>query len=252
MNLELMVTNNRPMFSNKQLVKATEQLIAIAQNIRTRQFDIAAILADVEVNNLYKDDGFSSCAEYAETVFGMKKSLAYALIRIGKDYTRPVLNNAGRCIGHASCLVPAANPDKQDAPLVDFTTTQIERMLALPRDTVINLVSEGKLSPSNTVREIIEVVKANKVDLLPATQEQEPEVEAQEQEPEVEAQEQESEVEAQAAKVLLVDETHNVSDIPATTMIKELISRGYEVSKDGYKITLVTEDEVSTLHWTTE
>lgn len=245
MNLELMVTNNRPMFSNKQLVKATEQLIAIAQNIRTRQFDIAAILADVEVNNLYKDDGFSSCAEYAETVFGMKKSLAYALIRIGKDYTRPVLNNAGRCIGHASCLVPAANPDKQDAPLVDFTTTQIERMLALPRDTVINLVSEGKLSPSNTVREIIEVVKANKVDLLPATQEQEPEpeVEVQEQEPE-------QEQEVQASRVLLVDETHNVSDIPATTMIKELINRGYEVSKDGYKITLVTEDEVSTIHWT--
>ena len=232
MNLELMVTNNRPMFSNKQLVKATEQLIAIAQNIRTRQFDIAAILADVEVNNLYKDDGFSSCAEYAETVFGMKKSLAYALIRIGKDYTRPVLNNAGRCIGHASCLVPAANPDKQDAPLVDFTTTQIERMLALPRDTVINLVSEGKLSPSNTVREIIEVVKANKVDLLPATQEQEQE--------------------AQAAKVLLVDETHNVSDIPVTTMIKELIKRGYEVSKDGYTIALVTEDGASTLHWTAE
>ena len=250
MNLELMVTNNRPMFSNKQLVKATEQLIAIAQNIRTRQFDIAAILADVEVNNLYKDDGFSSCAEYAETVFGMKKSLAYALIRIGKDYTRPVLNNAGRCIGHASCLVPAANPDKQDAPLVDFTTTQIERMLALPRDTVINLVSEGKLSPSNTVREIIEVVKANKVDLLPATQEQEPEVEP---EPEVEAQEQEQEAqESRISRVLLVDETHNVSDIPATTMIKELINRGFEVSKDGYKITLVTEDEVSTLHWTIE
>ena len=153
---------NRPKFLNKDLEKATVYIFTCDAQVRARQYDIAAVLAEVDNKKLYKDDGFASAAEYANVTFGMQKTLAYALIEVGTNYTRPIYSDKGRVIGHCSNLLPAADIEKQTAPALDFTTGQIARMASLGREKVVELVNDGSVSPRMTHKEIDAVVKANK------------------------------------------------------------------------------------------
>ena len=153
---------NRPKFLNKDLEKATVYIFSCDAQVRARQYDIAAILAEIDNKKLYKDDGFASAAEYANVTFGMQKTLAYALIEVGTNYTRPIYSDKGRVIGHCSNLLPAADIEKQTAPALDFTTGQIARMASLGREKVVELVNDGTVSPRMTHKEIDAVVKANK------------------------------------------------------------------------------------------
>ena len=153
---------NRPKFLNKDLEKATVYIFSCDAQVRARQYDIAAILAEIDTKKLYKDDGFASAAEYANVTFGMQKTLAYALIEVGTNYTRPIYSDKGRVIGHCSNLLPAADIEKQTAPALDFTTGQIARMASLGREKVIELVNDGTVSPRMTHKEIDAIVKANK------------------------------------------------------------------------------------------
>lgn len=162
LTMDLITVTNRPKFLNPDLEKATKVLMNCDMQIKARQYDIAAILAEIDNRKLYEQDGFASAVEYANTTFGVQKSVAYLLIEVGTNYTRPILNEKGKCIGHCSNLIPPANPDKQDAPLVDFTTGQLSRVTSLGRETVLQLVKSGDLSPTMTYKEINALVKAHK------------------------------------------------------------------------------------------
>lgn len=162
MEMSLTPVTNHPVFMNKQLEKVTQAIIDCGNTIQSRRYAVAALLAKVEVEKLYEDDGFTSAAEYAKATFGMEKTLAYNLIKIGTDYTRPIIDAKGKTKGYCSNLLPSANPDVGDAPLLDFSPVQIERILPLGRDKVLELVKDGKLSPSMTVREMKDVVKVHK------------------------------------------------------------------------------------------
>ena len=160
--MEMSIVTNRPVFMNKSLEKATIQLMKCNQQIKTRQYDIAAILADIDTNKLYQDDGFASTQEYARNTFGMEKTLCYMLIEVGKTYTRPILSDGGKVIGHCSNLLPPVSTEKQDAPLHDFMPGQIGRMISLGRDKIKELIEDGSITPTMTHREIDTVVKAHK------------------------------------------------------------------------------------------
>ena len=47
---------------------------------------LAPIFGELLTSKCYKDDGFKSVAEYAEKTFGMGKSMAYMLARVGKEF----------------------------------------------------------------------------------------------------------------------------------------------------------------------
>ena len=162
MEMQLTPVTNRPVFFNKSLEKVTQTILKAGANIQSNRYGIAALLAKVQTEGLYKDDGFQHASEYACQTFGIEKSLAYDLIKMGQQYTRPVLNEKGKTIGYCSNLLPAANPDTCDAPALDFTPTQIGRFMSLGREKVVDLVKDGKLSPRMTIREINAVVKENK------------------------------------------------------------------------------------------
>ena len=155
-------TTNHPKFINPDLEKATRMLMNCDLQIKARQYDIAAILAEIDNRKLYEQDGFASAVEYANTTFGIQKSVAYLLIEVGTNYTRPILNSKGKCVGHCSNLLPPANPTEQDAPLVDFTTGQLSRVTSLGRETVLKLIKDGDLSPTMTYKEINNLVKLHK------------------------------------------------------------------------------------------
>lgn len=242
---------NKPTFLNPKLERLTQRIIKLDGDIKTRQYDIAATLATVDIEGLYKDDGFSSTVEYATATFGIQKSLAYALVTIGRDYTRELRNEKGNVIGHCSNLLKPANPEKQDAPLLDFTTTQIMRFLSLGREKVVELVESGDLSPKQTVNEILKVVKENKVKKVTEqpTQEQEQEQPEQEQKPEQPTQEQPEQPEQKPEQpeqeeqpVQMEEETietprgSGFDHIPSDMLIAELRYRGYRVFSGSGKV----------------
>ena len=231
--MDLIANTNRPKFLNPELEHATKVLMNCDLQIKARQYDIASILAEVEYRKLYEQDGFKSAVEYANTTFGIQKSVAYLLIEVGAKYTRPILNEKGKCIGHCSNLLPPANPDKQDAPLNDFTTGQLSRVTSLGRETVLKLVNDGELSPDMTYKDINALVKAHRPPKeLPAPeQEATPEQEAiteQEVTPEQEA------PEITSTGLKRGDSWDNVS---TDVLIAELHIRGFKVfDREGNEV----------------
>lgn len=228
--MEMQVVTNRHVFVNKSLQKATNLIMAIRDQIGAKQFAIAAILADVETKGLYKDDGFKNAAEYAMETFGMQKSLAYNLITIGTHYTRPILSDAGKVIGHASNLVPPADPEKQNAPIMDFSTAQIGRMLPLGRDKIVELVESGEITPQTTFKaleSIVKTLKPSKNKELPPASDEHTE----------DAPEQVStdEVEPEQSKALTLNTIRGegFDQMSTDILIAELRLRGYKVYRDG-------------------
>lgn len=227
---ELSIITNRPKFSNKSLEKATIAIMSCDNDIKSRQFSIASILAEVEVKKLYTDDGFGSCAEYAEKTFGIKKSTSYALITIGKEYTRPILNEKGKVIGHCSNLLPSANFEKQDAPLVDFTTRQISLFSTLGREQVVDLISNGSLAPSMTANQIRDLVKSQKA--IAATEELEAESSTEpEPQPSTEPEAKSEPATVEPVKVG-IERPENFDNLSSDILIAELRKRGFRVFRD--------------------
>ena len=78
---------------NELSVKIAEQTAAInalyndakdkAERINQQ---LAPIFGEMLTTKCYKDDGFKSVADFAEQTFGMGKSMAYMLARVGKEF----------------------------------------------------------------------------------------------------------------------------------------------------------------------
>lgn len=230
--MEMQVVTNRPQFMNKALQKATNLIMGLGDQVRAKQYDIAAILADVENKQYYKDDGFSSAAEYAMETFGMQKSLAYQLITIGTQYTRPVLNDNGKVVGHASNLMPPADPNKQNAPLTDFTPSQIGKLLPLGREKVVELVDSGELKPTTThkaIENLVKTLRPHKAkELPPADETEQVEMETEVIEP-VTTQE----VETPTPLLLNTVRGEGFDQLSTDILIAELRLRGYKIYRDG-------------------
>lgn len=143
MNELIMKESNQVTFTNEELTKATERIFAVGTKIQKNLYEIAYILNKVNEKKLYEDDGFKNCAQYAMDTFGFKKTMAYTLVKIGKDFTSSK---------HES-LLPH---DKGN----DFTVTQVEKMLPLKdKEKITELVENGTLTPEMSAKEISEKVK---------------------------------------------------------------------------------------------
>lgn len=144
MNEITIYSPNLPTFNNKELNKATQKIAKVADNMRKNLYAVAAILAKVAETECYIDDGFKSAAEYAMETFGFKKTAAYTLVAIGKEYTAPSLESN--------------LPHLEGA---DFSTSQIEKILPLKsHEKAVELVSNGVITPEMSCKEIEAAVKA--------------------------------------------------------------------------------------------
>lgn len=228
--MEMHLVTNNPVFMNKELHKATILIMKMSDQIKQRQFDIASVLADIDMRELYTDDGFTSTVEYAMHTFGMQKSLAYQLVTIGREYTRNVLSDEGKAIGHASNLVPPANNEKQDAPITDFTTAQIGKLLPLGRERILEGIESGELKPSMTHREIESYVKRYRPPKSLPT----PDVENESRDT-IETHTDHTESVTESPKPLVINTVRGdgFDNISTDILIAELRLRGYQVYRDG-------------------
>lgn len=152
---ELIITaeHKQLSFTNKELQNASMVIFKIAENIRTRWFEIAAIVAMVDSKELYKDDGFASVHEWVSKTFAFAKTTSYELLKIGKEYVREVYNKSGKVIGYECNLVPEGADN--------FSSTQVRKLLPAGHELAAELVADGEITPDMTAAKIGKVVKAH-------------------------------------------------------------------------------------------
>lgn len=212
--MDMMInTNDRNSlsFTNKKLQNATMQIMQIAGRIKNNWFQIGAIIAEVDREELYKEDGFENVHAWTMRAFNIKKTTSYDLLRIGKEYTRELTTEKGRITGYECNLLP----ENSEA---NFTTTQVMKMLPVGHDKAQELVDSGVITPDMTSTAISKAIKdLNKKD-------EEPEEPATEQE---EQEEPEAPTHAEWLRMTF-------DKITTGELIDELKTRGYVVfDKEG-------------------
>ena len=162
--MDMMINTNERnslSFINKKLQNATMQIMQIAGRIKNNWFQIGAIIAEVDREELYKDDGFENVHAWTMRAFNIKKTTSYDLLRIGKEYTRELTTEKGRITGYECNLLP----ENSEA---NFTTTQVMKMLPAGHDKAQELVDSGVITPDMTSTAISKVIKdLNKKDEEP-------------------------------------------------------------------------------------
>lgn len=128
--------------TNPDLKKATNSIKGYASNIRKNYLRIASKLAEVDAQESYIEDGFGDVIEYATSVFNMKKSTAYNLLKIGREY------------------VDEYAPDKTILAdsRGDYSVSQLGVLLPVGVDRVVELNNDGVISPEMSVRKLASIV----------------------------------------------------------------------------------------------
>lgn len=219
--MESLIVSNKQYLS-AQLNKATEQIKSFDMSVRNNQFGIAYVMGQVEEHKYYEQDGFDNAASWAMDAFGIKKSLAYQLITVGREYIREIRNNKGRLVGFASNIVES---EPNTMPIIDYTANQLGRLATLGHDEVKRLHDEGTLSPRMTAKEIQDFLRATKAIKANPEPEEQPEQPEPEEQPETEEQS-DPPIEV-GTRFAMFD------DIKTVALIAELNKRGFEVRWNG-------------------
>ena len=138
-------------YENKALQKATDKIRKLETGIQANLYETAAIIAYVDGAKLYTDDGFKNVHEWTKQAFNIEKSTSYAMLKIGRDYTRVLTDDKGKIKGYRSNVT-----DNDEA---DFSVTQIVKMLPVSRETLPEAIEAENITPADTVREVETKIK---------------------------------------------------------------------------------------------
>ena len=131
-------------FISKELREATNRIMLAGENIRKNYLKIAHELSEIDSRESYLADNYESTIDYAMKVFNMKKSTAYNLIEIGRNWirsdgSRTLLTNEGS----------------------DYTISQVGVMLPAGIEVADHLHKMGEINTSMSVRELKSIIKKN-------------------------------------------------------------------------------------------
>lgn len=140
---------NIPVFNSKRLQVATNKVFSLGEKIRRNALETCAIIATVEAEKSYEEDGFKNVHEWTAEAFGFKKSTSYNMLNIGKDYIKPIKNEKGRITGYASIIASDEG---------DYTVTQLRTLLPIGTAAAVELAESKKITPDMSTRAMKEVV----------------------------------------------------------------------------------------------
>ena len=136
-------------FENQLLTKATEEIIRLQKNVNQSLISVAGISGEVEKSESYKDDGFKNAQEWLMSTFNYKKSTAYTMVKIGKEYVELEVDG---CVPVYKTIFANHETDE------DFTLTQLEKLLPLGKEKIETYLLTGAIKYSMTVKEIKDTV----------------------------------------------------------------------------------------------
>lgn len=142
-----------PVYGDKTLKAATKAIYEKAEKIAVSMFEIAALIAEVDEKKAYLKDGFHSVHDWTASAFGIKKTLSYNLLAIGREYVQPVLStSSSKQIGMKSNLT--------DSVTDDFSISQIAQMLPAGHAAAVELCKAGTITTDMTCRDIKAAIAA--------------------------------------------------------------------------------------------
>lgn len=105
-------------FKSAELNKFSESIAKIAIDSVERNIELSRIFGRILATECYKEDGFSSVADYANKTFGIEKAQAYALARVGNRFFNSDSKIAERVVkelkGKTSNLAELVNMSDSD------------------------------------------------------------------------------------------------------------------------------------------
>lgn len=104
---------------------------------------LAPLFGELLSSKCYVDDGFKSVADYAEQTFGMGKSMAYMLARVGKEYH----NEGGELTAKA---------------VETLSTSKLAELTGVDRVAVAKAVESGELTADSSLAECREFASKHK------------------------------------------------------------------------------------------
>lgn len=113
-----------PTFKSKELNIATKNIYKVAENVYQTAFDgnkqICIILARVEKNKVYKEDGFKSLAEYCESI-GFDKSKVHKMENAGRlyDSENETVKEFAASMGYGNLAILASAPEEDVAKAIE-------------------------------------------------------------------------------------------------------------------------------------
>lgn len=157
--------------TNPELKKITTDIKKASANVIGNTFKIASLIATVEKDELYIEDGFDDVFDYVKQCFGLEKTSTYNLIRVGRDFIHAV--ESGKVTNFETLLTHGSR---------DYSISQVFKMLPLGIDKAKELTADGVIDETMSCRQIEKIVKEN----VHGTKEKKPEPETEpENEPEI-------------------------------------------------------------------
>ena len=138
-------------YENKALQKATEKIRKLEAGVQANLYETAAIIAFVDGNKLFTDDGFKNVHEWTKQAFNIEKTTSYAMLKVGREYTRVLTDDKGKIKGYRSNVTENGE--------TDFSVTQIVKMLPVSRETLPEAIEAENITPTDTVREVENKIK---------------------------------------------------------------------------------------------
>lgn len=144
------VLNQNVTINDPDLKAVTTEIRKAGANVIGNTFKIAALIARVEDNELYVNDGFVDVFDYVKQCFGLEKSSAYNLIKVGREFIAEV--ESGKTTKFETLLT---HHDK------DYSISQVFKMLPLGIEKAKELTADGVIDETMSCRQIEKIVKEN-------------------------------------------------------------------------------------------
>jgi hypothetical protein len=154
-NMMIRFKDNALNMGNERLTEITNDIISHITSMQEHGLVVAARLAEVKDLELWKGT-FDSFAEYTEGCFGLKKSQAYKLAAIGRDY---VANTDPKAPITSTLYDGCVNMGYEN----DYSATQLIQLLPLKSpEKAKELQLSGDINPTMSASQIKAVVDENK------------------------------------------------------------------------------------------
>lgn len=135
---------------NADLKKVTTAIQKASANVIGNTFKIASLIARVESEELYIEDGYDDVFDYAKKCFGLEKTSVYNLVRVGNDFITAVEH--GKITSFETLLTHGDH---------DYSISQVFKMLPLGIEKAKELTADGVINESMSCRAIERIVKDN-------------------------------------------------------------------------------------------
>ena len=142
-----LVLNQNVEINNPKLKEVTKAIRTAGANVIGNTFKIAALIAKVDNEELYADDGFNDVFDYVKQCFGLEKASAYNLIKVGKEF---IASEDGK--KYETLLT---HKDR------DFSISQVVKMLPLGLEKAKELTADEVITVDMSCRAIEKIVKEN-------------------------------------------------------------------------------------------